>query len=234
MPPGKSGKHARIENMGYNFLNNMTLGDLLYLKNHKSIIVVGAFILLLTLSITFISVFWPKYEERFFEFGLLGKDATAEAYYPNDNSTLNVDSNINWHIYLYNHMGSPQNVIVRVKLLNSTLQLPDNQQHTPSPLESFAEFPLFISVDDTTLVPFSWSISEVVVQNGSTILKTLTVNNEKMMVDVSSTSNSFFHMVFELWVYDQSSQKYSFEWENGKDIFSASLQMAFKLTSSVG
>lgn len=197
------------------------------------IILICIFIIFITISVSLISIFWPKYEERFFGFGLLGKDKRAETYYPNKDSAVKVGSQINWYVYLHNHMGSNQGVIVRIKLLNSTLEMPNNQEHQPSPLEPFAEFPLSLSVNDTKFVPFSWSISEaVVVKNDLTLLKTLIVNNQKVEVNIITSSDSYLYMIFELWVYDNSSQKYIFGWGHGKDFSSASLQMTFSVNMS--
>jgi len=175
-----------------------------------------------------ISNFWPRYESRFFELGLLGSAKRAEQYYPNDDSVLNVGSQVNWHLYVHNHMGSYQNVIVRVKLLNSTMELPNDREHKPSPFSFFVEFPLSLSINETLLVPFSWSILEAISQNDSIIIKRLILNDQVFEVHVPASSDSFFRMVFELWVYDQASQEFTFAWGSEED-FSTSLHMAFRL-----
>ena len=192
---------------------------------------IGALVLFLILAVAFISAFWPRYEERFIELSLLGKDKTAKEYYLNDNSTLKPGSQVSWHIYIHNHMGSLQNVTVRVKLLNSTMEAPDDRKHEPSPFASFAEFPLSLSVDDTLFIPFSWCILDAVSQNGSIILKRLMVNGQTVEVNVPAFSNSLFRMVFELWVYDQSSHGYKFGWESGKEFASVSVYMWFNVSS---
>jgi hypothetical protein len=48
----------------------------------------------LILAVAVLSAFWPKYEERLFELDLLGKNKRAEDYYPNDNSTLELASQV--------------------------------------------------------------------------------------------------------------------------------------------
>lgn len=194
---------------------------------------IGALVLFSILVIAVISAFWPRYEERFFELGLLGEDKKAEGYYPNDNSTLKVGSQIHWYIYIHNHMGSVQNVCIRVKLLNSTMEVPNDREHKPSPFAFFVEFPLSLSVDETLFVPFSWSISEAASQNGSIIIKRLMVNNQTVEVNVPAFPDHGFRMVFELWVYDQSSQEYKFGWESEKEFHSASLYIWFRAIPAV-
>lgn len=188
---------------------------------------IGVLISVLILSVAVISAFWPRYEERFFELGLLGKDQKAEAYYPDNNSTLQLDSSVLWHIYLHNHMGSPQNVSVRVKLLNSTMQAPDDREHEPSPFSYFMEIPVSLSIDETLLIPFSWSVVEATSQEGNVTINRLRVDNQTFNMSVLSSNR--FRMVFELWVYDKSSQQYRFGWDSGKEFYSASLYMWFSL-----
>ena len=189
--------------------------------------VIGVLVSVLILSVAVISAFWPKYEERFFELGLLGKNKKAEEYYPNNNSTLEVGSNVLWYIYLHNHMGSPQDVSVRLKLLNSTMQAPDDREHEPSPFPYFMEFPVSLSIDETLLIPVSWSVVEAISQGENVTIDRLRVNNQTVSMSVLSSNR--FRMVFELWVYDQSSQQYRFGWDSGKGFYSASVYMWFSL-----
>ena len=204
----------------------------LQFRKHNLLFVIITLVLIVSISLAIISTFWPKYEERFFEFGLLGADKRAETYYSNNNSTLNLGSPVNWYVYIHNHVGSLQDVIVRVKLLNSTMELPNNEENKPSPFVSFIDFPLSLSDDESKFVAFSWSVTQAVTQNDSIILKSLMVNNQTFAVNVSALPDSFFRMVFELWVYDKSSQEYLFGWESGEDFSSASLHLVFRVDIS--
>ena len=156
----------------------------MYFKKHIPIIIIGIFIIFLILTGVFISIFWPRYEMRFFELSLLGKDKMAKDYYFNDNFSLKVGSQVDWFIYIHNHIGTNQNVIVKVKLVNSTMDLPTDLDNKPSPFDPIAEFPLSLSVNDTLIVPFSWSIVKAISQKNSTHLKQLLVNDQIVEVDV--------------------------------------------------
>jgi hypothetical protein len=214
-----------------NFSNTLNvLVSLLYFGVHKPILIISALVLFSILAVAVLSAFWPRYEERFIELGLLGKDKKAEGYYPNDNSTLKVGSPILWHIYVHNHVGSIQNVSVRVKLLNSTMEMPNDQEHKPSPYAFFIEFPLSLPVDETLIVPFSWSILDTASQNDSIIIKSLIVNNQTVQVNVPASTDNSFRMVFELWVYDRSTHEYKFGWSSGKEFYSASTYIWFRIT----
>lgn len=202
----------------------------MHANKNKSIIVTGTFILFLILTGVFLNISWPRYEDRFFELGLLGKDKMAKDYYLNNTSSLTLGSQIDWFIFVNNHIGSAQNVIVKVKLVNSTIDLPNDLDNQPCPFDSIAEFPFSISTNASLVVPFSWIIVEAISQKNSTIIKQLIVNDQIVEVNVSDFSNSFFRMVFELWVYNESLQEYEFGWESEKGLSSSSINMAFRVT----
>ncbi len=202
------------------------------LKEHKSLLTLVGLVLLLIVIVAVISSVWPQQEKKFIELGLLGKNKIADAYFADANYTVEVGASNSWFIYVYNHMGAVQYVSVRLKLLNSTMEVPNDQEHQPSNTTSLAVFPLSLSINETMLVPFSWSIIDTEAQNGSTLIKRLMVNEQPVNVNVSASVNSSFRIVFELWVYDQFSHEYRFGWGSGEEFSSASIYMWFRLNSS--
>jgi len=204
----------------------------LSVKEYEPVLIVSVLILFLILTVAVVSAFWPKYEERFFELGLLGKDKKAEGYFTNNNTILETGSSVFWHIYIHNHMGSTQKVSIKVKLLNSTMQAPNDQEHESSPILCFIEFPVTLSVNETKLILFSWSILEADFHGSFIIVKRLIVNNQTIEVDPPTLSDdNRFRVVFELWVYDESIEQYRFEWDSGKGFYSVSLYIWFKLAT---
>jgi hypothetical protein len=201
----------------------------LIIKNYKFALIVGGLVLLLIVAIALISSIWPVQEERFFELGLLGKNETADSYFANDNSVVDLGSASSWFIYVHNHMGTPQTTIVKAKLLNSTMQMPNNQQNQPSNGISFANFPLTLSTNQTTLVPFTWSIADAKLQNGVVNITRLIVNGQDVAIDISAPANSTFNIVFELWVQNQAGQ-YNFSWDSGNGLRSASIYIMFDVS----
>ena len=183
---------------------------------------------LLIIIVAVIASVWPTQEEWFFELGLLGKDKTADAYFTDDHSVVDVERVNSWFIYVHNHIGAVAVVDMRIKLLNSTMDLPNDREHQPSLAASFVEFPLSLSVNETVFVPFSWSITVAETQNGSTVIKRLLVNEQPVDVEVLDVNSSFL-VVFELWVQDSNSGKYMFGWESRGALYSASIYMGFKL-----
>ena len=203
----------------------------LVLESHKPALILAGLVCLLIVIVAVIASVWPTQEEWFFELGLLGKDKTADAYFTNVHSIVDVGEVNSWFIYVHNYIGAVEDVSVRVKLLNSTIELPDNREHQPSNAISFAEFPSSLSVNETVLIPFSWSILDTETQNGSTVIKRLMVNEQPVDVRVSESVISSFWVVFELWVQDRKSGEYEFGWESKEGFSSASIYMGFKLGS---
>ena len=129
-------------------------------------------------------------------------------------------------------MGVVEDVRVRVKLLNSTNDLPDDQKHEPSKANTVAEFPLSLSVNETVFVALSWSIMNAESRNGSTVIKSLMINEHAVEVTVSDLISSF-RIIIELWVQDPNSKNFVFGWESKEGFSSASIYMGFKLNLAV-
>ena len=202
------------------------VGNRLAFRDSK-VFTIAVLILILIITVALISTIWPRSETRFFELGLLDKNQTAKAYFEIDNSTIEIGTQVNWFIFVHNHMGSAEKISVRVKLLNSTMVLPIDSKNTPSPTSFFLELPSSLSINETVLLPFSWSIPQTTSQDGETIIRQLTVNNQ--IFDINIASNDYFSLVFELWVYDQVSQTYLFGWRSENGFSSASINMGFRI-----
>lgn len=200
------------------------------LRKYRPIITLCIIVMVLISVVAVFVAIWPKYEESFFEFALLGEDKRAEDYYPNDNPNINVSSPIRWYIYIHNYMHSVQDVKIRVKLLNATMQAPNDREHMPSPYPHILEVPVHLDVDETLILPLFWSVSGILHEENLIVINELTINNETIGVSLPSFTSNRFRIVFELWVYNQSSQEYEFGWESGKNTYSASLSMWYNLT----
>jgi hypothetical protein len=203
------------------------VGNRLTFRDSK-VFTIGVLILILIITVALISTIWPRNETRFFELGLLDKDQTAKAYFTIDNSTIEIGTQVRWFIFVHNNMGNVEKISVRVKLVNSTMAQPIDSKNTPSPSSFFLELPSSLSINDTVLLPFFWSIPQVTFQDGATNIRQLTVNNQ--IFDINVSSIDYFSLVFELWVYDKVTQTYLFGWRStGNDFSSASVNMGFKI-----
>jgi hypothetical protein len=195
---------------------------------HNPAIVAASSVLILVIIVAVVSSFWPRQEDFFFELGLLGNNKTADAYFYNQQSIFNVNVLNDWFIYVHNHMDAAENVSIRVKLLNSTMNLPNDLEHIPATTEYIAEFPLSLSINETSIIPFSWSVTNVESKDNLVVIKNLQINGRTVEVQVSDFESSF-RIVFELLVKNSNSQNYVFGWESKESFFSASVYMGFKL-----
>lgn len=202
----------------------------MHLKKNKIVFSLIIFTALLILIVSLFAFFWPRYEMKFFEVGLLGKDKMARDFFPDENSTISIFSPIDWHIYVHNHMGNNQDVTIRVKLIDSKSPLPNDREQKPLQSIPIIEYPLSLSIDETQFIPFFWTLLEVDVQGETTILKSIMVNDQIVVVDTPNYLDSTFRLVFELWIYNQSSKEYEFGWENGFGTSSSSLNITFSIT----
>ena len=199
------------------------------LKRYGRRIIVCAVLLILISTVTAFTFFWPKYEQSFFELGLLGENRKAEQYYKDNDPNINISSRINWYIYVHNYMHTPQFVNIKVKLLNSTMLPPNDRLHLPSPFPPLVEYSVSLNTNGAVVLPFSWSILNASRSGDSIVIDRLTVDNSTVSSEVYSSSSNMFRLVFELWVYNQTSQKYDFGWRSGSDYGSASVFMWFNL-----
>jgi hypothetical protein len=191
------------------------------------LIIISLFIILLVVG-AFLHSVWPKQEDIFFELGLLGKNKTADTYLTNDNSTVTVGLLNNWYVYVYNHMSAEQDVIVRVKLINSTAILPDDIKHLPSSSAIITQFPLSLPNNQTVVFPFWWQITNAQSGDNATSIKSLKINDESVQVSVSDQTSTFI-IVMELWVKTANSGDYNYGWRANDGSFSASVLMGFKV-----
>lgn len=155
---------------------------------------------------------WPRYEERFIAMGILGRNKRAEDYYPANGTIIKVGDLVLWHIYIYNHWDKIQNVSIRIKILNSTMPSPDDNNNEPSPIPPVSEIRLLLSENETRLIPFLWHIEEAVIHENEKIIKKLVINDETVSPNVYGNQTSLFRIIFELWLFNAETGEFEYGW----------------------
>jgi len=204
----------------------------LFFKPNRLFLQIIALFVLLIIVVAVASSVWPNQEECFIELGLLGKNKTADEYFSYADAALEVNAELNWYIYVHNHMGRMSNLSIRIKLINATTQLPNDQLHLPSSAPVLVALPLSLSVNETALIPFIWRITEVEIKNDFLIIKRLVVNSTSVETEVSAAVNSSFWMVFEVWIQNEVSEEYQYGWILDEGFSSTSLYIGFNLSST--
>jgi len=175
----------------------------------------------------------PPPSEQFFAMWVLGSEGLAEHYYPNDDPNLRIGEEVNWTLGVYNHMGSLQYVVVRVKLLNSTIASPDELSGTPSPASPLIEFTRVLVDNETWSLPFKWSIDSLDARGRSLILTRLAINEEHFRGELVNAASGFnYRFIFELWFYDQTSNDLSFSRATSNITYSVWTQIWFNATAT--
>jgi hypothetical protein len=176
----------------------------------------------------------PVPSEQFYAMYILGSNGLAELYYPNDNPNLTVGEPVNWTIGVYNHMGSLQYVVVRVKLLNSSLPSPDELSGTPSSVAPLTEFARVLVNNETWSIPFVWKLLGVSSSAGRVLITGISINQVTLTRDLGKAMSGInYRIVFELWFYDTSTNDLAFSWHAQNSQHSVWTQIWFNVTTTL-
>jgi uncharacterized membrane protein len=193
-------------------------------------IVVFLSFLILTLSIAYLSL-ENKTSHEFLGLTVLGNNMMAENYYPEGNSTVVVGETVKWYINVENHLGSPEFLSLRLKLLNSSQFLPldNSSRSTPSPTPHIFEITRMMSDNSTWIIPINWTITDI--DENHTTIRSLNVNGIQINgVNTKSVTGKDFMVVFELWRYDTNLKDFIFTWpsETGERVTWVQLWFSLK------
>ena len=165
---------------------------------------------------------------------VLGSQGLAEHYYPDDNANVQIDSNLNWTLGVYNHMGSIQYVEIQVKLMNSTVSSPDEPTGKPSPLQPLVEFTRVLVENETWSIPFNWTILNLSQTGSMMTITELSINENHFEGGLAIAVSGFnYRFVFELWFYDQAGEEMTFSWKTEDYQHSVWTQIWFNATAPI-
>lgn len=170
--------------------------------------------------------------EQFFQLHVLGEKMRAEKYYPNNSSNIFPNTELKWYVGITNFMGSPQLIILKIKLGNLTTHAPIDRPPTPAALPVIKEYQRILLNNETWEFPFFWKI--VAARNiDGRIYLTLQINDEPPIFvnNVSAVYGNPFRIIIELWTVDKDSYDYIFGWKSGSDRKIAWLQLWFNATT---
>ena len=175
-----------------------------------SFISLGVVLALLISAPVITEIFTPKYEP-FIAMAVLGENNLAEGYYPNNDPNIPLKQLVGWSLYLYNHMGESQYVVVKVKLLDETTPPPDSALVSPSPALTIYELRLILRNNETRITPFEWSVLEAKNTSDRLLISKMMVNGQKIDLNTSVSNREKTRIVFELWAYDYDLRSFRFD-----------------------
>jgi len=176
------------------------------------VIVFAIIALIVASSLAYISLN-PRPEEQFFASWVLGAQGMAGNYYPNNSPNIGLGEQATWTLGVYNHMGSLQYVVLRVKLLNSTMAAPNDTTGQPGQGLVVFEFARVLVSNETWSIPFVWEIQNATKSRGEVTITALSINQTTITGEFASAySGNNFRFVFEVWHYDPTANDLSFPW----------------------
>ncbi|MEM0442334.1 MAG: hypothetical protein QW450_04160 [Candidatus Nitrosocaldus sp.] len=182
----------------------------------RQFLLILAVLIAVSMSIAYVASV-PRDYERFMSLSTLGRGMMASDYYPSNTPDIGLGDEVLWHIQVYNRMGEAEYIAIRVKLLNADMPIPDDNMHTPSPVEHLYEMRQVVAHNSTITIPLRWSIATVARESGEdgsiyVAVKELLINGEKVSTDVKSKDGKNFRLIMELWRYNPDSKEFEFSW----------------------
>jgi hypothetical protein len=188
------------------------------------------FSLVLIASAPVAMTYFPRKIQPFSTIAVLGEEGKIGQYFPEDNPAIEIGDRINWTLYLYNHMGKTQYFVVKIKLLNSTMQAPNSTLRVPSPAPVVFEVHRFLLHDETSLCIFDWSLLNITKIRSSTRVDSMIINDKIIHTNVQAVNGNNFRLVLELWVYDVSTEKVDFGYKSSEESYGSWNQIWFNTT----
>jgi hypothetical protein len=181
--------------------------------------------LIIYLSITY-AVTTHRIDEEYFQMYILGKEKTADKYYPYENNrTIPLNNNVTWYIIVENYVRKPSLVLIKFKLGNSTKKTVDDSKFEPAEIPVIQEMTKVLLPDEKWVIVLTWKIVKIEKINGLYYL-TLDWNGTKIPI-YDLGSKYLFRFVIELWTYNNG--KFILGWDSIQGRKIAWLQMWFEI-----
>ena len=146
--------------------------------------------------------------EYFTEYSILGSEHSAYLY-PNE-----IEANTPYKVFLTiaNHLGSSTIYQIRTKFVTPTDQVPENKSYRFNSFPSLNEIDLIVPNQESTELPITFRMNYAPLGNG-VVFSELMLNDYSLNIDNRYVeTNGVFdgNLVFELWIYNQTTLNYQF------------------------
>lgn len=187
------------------------------LKNIKQLIIIIFFILSIIPIISVIINSIPIKQDPFVAMALLDENGKAEQYYPNNINLTNGDP-INFNLYVQNNMEKVIYIMIKIKIQDSGVKLPNSTSCKPSEAQTSYELRRILSNTEIWITPLSFEILDLDVQNEKYLINTIMINEEILNLNVTVNKNLNPRLIFEIWIYDDDFKHFSFSWQGLSEI----------------
>jgi hypothetical protein len=163
------------------------------------------------------------------EMAVLNDVLVAENYYPDNDPNLEIQENVNWNLYVRNNMGQPQYVSILIKVSNTTANPPNSTTCTPTLLPEVYKISRILLDNETWIEPISWALLNYTTNDEDVILNQILINAERFELNIKARNQNDFRIIFELWLFNESSKYFEFSWEQNEEKHCAWNQIWFNI-----
>jgi len=205
------GNSSRTVEMDIRSLTNSMPGSIL--RSKKFIL----FFALLAVVLTSVAALSTQSSNATTKHGYLGltlldKNMNSAQYFVAD-STVSTGEDVSWYLSTQNSMNTAEYIDLRIKLINSTQNSPDDKINAPSPEHEIYHLEQVVSPNTNWIAPLNWSIAEIETAGNYTVIKAVKINDNVINnLDVRSEYGNNFRFVIELWKYDPRNSEFTFLW----------------------
>lgn len=192
-----------------------------------------AIALMLIATATYLAVV-PRPGDGYFQLYLLGnKGQLGDYFVGGGNSPLPPGQMNNWTLVITNRFQSPQNVLVVVKLGDTSTTLPNSTSMTPSNAPTVTTFSTLVQPQANWTVPFVWSTVGTQASTNRSLFGVYVDGKPSEVYLSNFQAHQPLDLIFELWSSPASSNGTpKFGWVNGLGNQSAWLQVHFTVAPS--
>jgi hypothetical protein len=160
---------------------------------------------------------------------ILGNKGTAGNYFMNSSSTIVIGEKVDWNIQLYDSMKDMAYLSIKIKILNSNASSPDVILCTPTDEPMIYQINKIMVERDEVNISFSWEIEEVIKSDDHYKIKSIVINDEKIITNFDMNKDMKLKLIFELWKYNVNNDQFEFKLFNNGDYICIWNQINFKL-----
>ena len=143
---------------------------------------------------------------------ILNKEGNISNYFNNAYSSVNERDNITWKIQLFNGMNIIEYYTIKIKIVNLTGPSPDIISLTPTNTTAIYQIHKFLRPSEEVEIPFSWRVNEFKVR----VIKSLTINNNTIPINLKIDKDYKVKIIFELWKYNKDTNEFEFKFLIGE------------------
>jgi hypothetical protein len=187
---------------------------------------------ILTILVIVYPVAYPLIEtnrDEFLMMTILGNKGTVENYFANSGSTIVIGEKVDWNIQLYDSMKEMVYLSIKIKILDFNASSPDVILCTPTDEPTIYQINKIMMEHDEVNMPFSWKIEEVIKSGDHYKIKSIVINDERVVTNFDMNKDMKLKLIFELWKYNVNNGQFEFKLFNDGDYMCIWNQINFKL-----